>query len=157
MKMKTLGAHFKKEAADHRAMAEDCRSHSACCKGLSECMKISGVFKNAKTDYHDEMATTYAKSADRCDAAATRCEKLAEACGKAESVEDLEKLVGAVTSSVMQNVNEKLGKLTIPSAVRGAFMTESPLPVSLINRAGGPSLPVPMDAIPTEFQKLFVE
>jgi hypothetical protein len=156
MKMKTLGAHFKKDAADHRATAEDCRTHASCCKGLAECMKLAGITKNAKMDYHDEMATTYSKVADRHDAAAERCDKMAEACNKASDAEDLAKIVGAVSASVMEKINEKLGKMVQPTAVRGAFLTEDPTPV-LVGRQGGPSLPVPTDAIDPAFRNLFTE
>lgn len=157
MKMKTLGIHFKKDAADHRANAEDCRNHMACCKGLAECMKLAGVTKNAKMDYHDEMATTYSKMADRHDAAAERCDKMADACIKAEGADDLQKVVSAVTEAVLANVNERIGKMVEPSAVRKTFETSDPSGGRLIPRTGQPSPPTPAEAIDPQFRNLFVE
>jgi hypothetical protein len=143
---KSMGHHFTKNAASHRAQA-------ACHTGLSACMKALGVdfTKGDKTDFHAELASQHNADAERCDKIAAACMKCAANKGA-----DPE-MVKAIAGAVLANVDEKFGKMVVPSSVKGAFMTADPLPVTLVNRQGGPSLPVPADAIDPAFRNLFAE
>jgi hypothetical protein len=86
--------------------------------------------------------------------------RMCECLGKADGGDDLQKMIGAVTSAVMTHVYEKLGTTVVPSLVKGAFFTEDPNAASgltLINRQGGPSLPVNTERIDPVFRNLFTE
>lgn len=114
--------------------------------------------------HHAEMQKIFAAAGEnnadmnKCMAKVAECHgRMCECMGKAAEGDDLQKITSAVVASVMEVVNEPIGKMVEPSAVRGAFLTEPPSGSSLIGRAGGPTIPTPAESIDPQFRNLFVE
>ena len=125
---------------------------------------MTGKEKKMFQKHHAEMAGIFAEAAGKdCDMA--KCMGKVAAChsafcdavGKAEGADDLQKMVSAVTEAVLANVNEKIGKLVVPSSVKGVFTTSDPSGGALIPRTGQPTPPTDLSRVPAEFAGLFQE
>ena len=134
------------------AMAKTCEAKAASCKELSNCQKAAvdaGLAKATTRDHYMDLHDCYKAESESWS-------KMHDACGKADSADDLQKITSAVVASVMEVVNERIGKLVQPSLVKGAFLTADPMPV-LVGRQGGPSIPVQPTQSRPQFADLFRE
>jgi len=148
--LKGMGNHFAKNAESHR-------NYAACATGLSACMKSLAVdfTKGDKKDFFAEAASQHESDAERCTKMAAFCDK----CATMKSADP--ELIKALAAAVMQNVDEKLGNMMVPSNVQKVFRTEDPMApppgFSLVPRAGQATPPTDLSCVDPAFRNLFQE